>query len=412
MSDVGDIRMPVIGERIKRLRNGVLMTQDDLAAAAGVSTDLIRKLEQGRRHTASIGSLHRIAAALDVDLGELLGRSRPQRSTDDGQALVLPIRDALTSIDDLLGELDDADAPDLTELGRAVTYAWGAFYAGRYGLLVSMLPRLLAEAQAAIHSAPAGGDVRAFDLAAQVHRLTASTLLRLDAADLGYVAAREAMRLAARLPDSLHVAAARYTLGHVLIRQGRIVDAERVSVATAEDYQPRGDTSTAQLSVYGGLLLCGATAAARQGRAGAASELLAETVATAERTGADRTDYEVVFGPSNVVMQSADVAVVTEDYAAAAEVARRMPRNSMLPLTSRSRHLADVAHAELRLGRDQAAESTLLTMEQRAPEWTAYNWLPRMLVGELLTRGRPSSRLRELAQRLHVTPGTTTHHDE
>ncbi|MGH3901803.1 MAG: helix-turn-helix domain-containing protein [Pseudonocardiaceae bacterium] len=60
----------VIDERIKNLRNGVVMTQDDLAAAAGVSTDLIRKLEQGRRHTASIGSLHRIAAALDVDLGE------------------------------------------------------------------------------------------------------------------------------------------------------------------------------------------------------------------------------------------------------------------------------------------------------------------------------------------------------
>lgn len=72
---VDDLPMEsTIGERIRRLRNDVVMTQDDLAAAAGVSTDLIRKLEQGRRHTASIGSLHRIAAALDVDLGELLGR--------------------------------------------------------------------------------------------------------------------------------------------------------------------------------------------------------------------------------------------------------------------------------------------------------------------------------------------------
>ena len=50
-----------IGERIKRLRHDALMTQDDLAAAARVSTDLIRKLEQGRRLTASIGSLHRSA---------------------------------------------------------------------------------------------------------------------------------------------------------------------------------------------------------------------------------------------------------------------------------------------------------------------------------------------------------------
>ncbi len=30
-----------------------------------------------------------------------------------------------------------------------------------------------------------------------------------------------------------------------------------------------------------------------------------------------------------------------------------MLRNSMLPLASRSRHLADVAHSQLRLGRDQ-----------------------------------------------------------
>jgi hypothetical protein len=53
-------------------------------------------------------------------------------------------------------------------------------------------------------------------------------------------------------------------------------------------------------------------------------------------------------------------------------------------------------------------------MEQSAPDWTAHHRLPRMLVGELLTRRRPSSRLRELAHRLHVTPGMTTvaHHDE
>ncbi len=54
MPDRDDVRTQstTIGESIKRLRGGVLMTQDDLAAAAGVSTDLIRKLEHGRRHTA------------------------------------------------------------------------------------------------------------------------------------------------------------------------------------------------------------------------------------------------------------------------------------------------------------------------------------------------------------------------
>lgn len=77
-----------------------------------------------------------------------------------------------------------------------------------------------------------------------------------------------------------------------------------------------------------------------------------------------------------------------------------MPRDSALPLSTRSRHLADVAHAELRLGHTTAAEAVLLTMERAAPEWTAHQQLPRVLVGELITRGRPSARLRDLAHRL------------
>jgi transcriptional regulator with XRE-family HTH domain len=66
---------PTIGERIAQLRHK-RMSQAALAAAAGVSLDLIRKLEQGRRHSVSIASLHAIAHALDVDAGELLPSDR------------------------------------------------------------------------------------------------------------------------------------------------------------------------------------------------------------------------------------------------------------------------------------------------------------------------------------------------
>jgi transcriptional regulator with XRE-family HTH domain len=54
-----------LGARIRQLR-GRLLSQRELADKAQVSVELIRKLEQGRRHTASIGSLQRIARALDV----------------------------------------------------------------------------------------------------------------------------------------------------------------------------------------------------------------------------------------------------------------------------------------------------------------------------------------------------------
>jgi transcriptional regulator with XRE-family HTH domain len=115
-----DVRVEsTIGERIRRRRKDALMTQDDLAAAADVSTDLIRKLEQGRRHTASIGSLHRIAAALDVDLGELLGReSMPDAAPDAG---VVALRQSVTDVADLLGEVE-GEPLSLREAERSVTY--------------------------------------------------------------------------------------------------------------------------------------------------------------------------------------------------------------------------------------------------------------------------------------------------
>ncbi|MGH3923904.1 MAG: helix-turn-helix domain-containing protein, partial [Pseudonocardiaceae bacterium] len=96
---------PMIGERIRELRKIVGLTQNDLAAAADTSVDVIRKLEQGRRHTASIATLARLASALGVDLAALLGPSRPVLTASGDQDRVVAIRDALTSVDGLLGEL-------------------------------------------------------------------------------------------------------------------------------------------------------------------------------------------------------------------------------------------------------------------------------------------------------------------
>jgi transcriptional regulator with XRE-family HTH domain len=105
-----------IGARIRSLR-GKFLTQQQLADTAQVSVDLIRKLEQGRRHTASIGSLHRIARALDVDLSVLLAKPTSMPS-DDPNSGVVAIRDALTAVDDLLGEVTGPDEPTTVENAR------------------------------------------------------------------------------------------------------------------------------------------------------------------------------------------------------------------------------------------------------------------------------------------------------
>jgi hypothetical protein len=104
-------------------------------------------------------------------------------------------------------------------------------------------------------------------------------------------------------------------------------------------------------------------------------------------------------------MMSVDCAVVQEDYSGALATARSMPTDARLPLASRARHLADVALAQLRLGYGGRALNTILSMEQMAPDWIAYQSLPRQIVAELVEQERRvSPPLRELAIRLGAYP--------
>jgi len=64
--------MQTIGERIRELREAKGWTQDDLAEAAGIHRVTIAKYEAGKVEPKST-SLSRLAAALEVDAGFLLG---------------------------------------------------------------------------------------------------------------------------------------------------------------------------------------------------------------------------------------------------------------------------------------------------------------------------------------------------
>jgi DNA-binding XRE family transcriptional regulator len=59
-----------VGGKIRELRTGAGMTQADLALAAGISPDYIRRLED-LEHPASHLALTRIARALGLNVGEI-----------------------------------------------------------------------------------------------------------------------------------------------------------------------------------------------------------------------------------------------------------------------------------------------------------------------------------------------------
>jgi transcriptional regulator with XRE-family HTH domain len=397
-----DFGAHTLGERIQRLRKRALMTQDDLAAAAGMSTDLIRKLEQGTRHTASIGNLHRIAAALDVDLGELLGReSMPDAAPDAG---VIALREAVADITDLLGDVE-GEASSLRDAQRSVTYLWGAYWSGRHERLIGLIPQALRGLSATLHAADAATHPQVAATLAGGYWVAASMLAHLHYPDAAFMALRRAVDLAIRSDDALLATALKGSVSWQLVECGRFAESERLAVRTAESVEPRGDAPMRDLSVYGTLLVTAAIAAARDDRGAIAADFLASAGEVAQRLGCDRIEYEQPFGPSLVIMQTVDVNVVTKNYSAALHAAAQMPPDHGLPLVAHCRHLTDRACAHANLGQAEEAIALLLTVERMSPDWIRYQSFPRAVVQDLLTAERRRSvPLRELAKRIGANP--------
>lgn len=377
--------MSEIGQRIHELRTERVprLTQHELAERAGVSVDVIQKLEQGRKAGARIRTLSAIAAALDVDLSSLLSKPTHLETVPvDGGLLAL--RRALTPVADEDGEPVEPD-----EVRGQLGEAWSAYWSGDYDLLSAFLPGIIGSARGLLVK----------DLLAEACQVAACTLVHLGHSDLSLVAAGQGLAVA---EDPLLRAALTGTRSWVLLNQARAVDAATIAIREADGMEPRRRAPKAAISMWGNLLVTAATAAARSGDDDEARDLLQVAHGAAVRLGEDRNDYQTAFGVSQVVMQRVDVAVVAGDYVRALDTARKMPVETGLPLAARARHQTDLAHAHVALGHAGEAERILLDIERMAPRWMRYQVFPRAVVSELLNSRRPTVAVTSLARRLGV----------
>lgn len=391
-----------LGRRIRCYR-GKRLTQKQLAEQAGVSLDLIKKLERGVRTGASIAGLQKIARALDIDIADLVGK-RYGIPSEDPEAGVVAIRRALTSVDDLIEvDFDEESVVSLKQAQRAVDYAWGAYWGGRYEVLTSVLPPGISQLRATAHAAQAEAVAPAHELLARMYWVTGCTLVHLGQTDPAFTAIRAALGAAERGNDPLPAATLRGSVAWQLLVQGRYEESHKVALKAAADVEPVGNASNAELSVHGSLVLQGATATGRAQKPVEALDLAAIAGEVAGRIGMDTKDYECNFGPSQVVMQSVDINVSSERYPEALKAAKEMPNHgSGLTQVSQARHLLDQAAALTRTGRHQRALDMLLTAERvGGAEWVRYQTLLKQVVGELLEKDRQSS-LRAFAERVGV----------
>ncbi|HEV2089393.1 MAG TPA: helix-turn-helix domain-containing protein [Cryptosporangiaceae bacterium] len=376
--------MSSIGERLANLRTAQRLTQRELAERAEVSVDLVCKLEQGRKHTARLSSLTKLARALDADLAALVS---------DPVALQTPNEDAgILAIRRVLTPATTAE-PTGGDQAQLLADAWAAYWRGDYDTLGVMLPTLIAHA-----SVPAQR--------AEALNIATSLLVHSGKQDLAYLAVRQAIQAAENAPDPLLRVAMVTTMAWAFLVAGRPEDGYKVAEAVADEAEPASlsRADPVRLAVWGNVVVKMATSAARAHQPGRARDALRLAGAAAAALDTDAMHFHSPFGPSLVTMQAVDVELQDDNYGAALQAAGKMPPDARLPLAARARHLTDVAFAQTRLGRDADAEKTLLGVERMAPEWITHQSWPRTIVAELVERERRvrTPHLRGLAQRLGV----------
>ncbi|MGH3867117.1 MAG: helix-turn-helix domain-containing protein [Pseudonocardiaceae bacterium] len=62
-----------LGDRLARLRRLADLSQERLSERSGISVDVVRKLEQHRKHSVRLPTLHKLASGLGVEVTMLLG---------------------------------------------------------------------------------------------------------------------------------------------------------------------------------------------------------------------------------------------------------------------------------------------------------------------------------------------------
>ncbi|MCX5410625.1 helix-turn-helix domain-containing protein [Streptomyces sp. NBC_00059] len=394
-----------IGDRIARLRLRRKLTQEGLAERAGLSIDIVRKLEQGVRQTARLTTLNALASALDVEPSLLVGQPTTFEVRDEGdRPSVLALRQAVSPVFELLGEEPDTEeAPTITALQAALRSTEAIRREGRMGEIGSLLPQLIHDARDATRAYSGTEAAAAQSVLAEAYQVAATTLTALGKEDAAFTALERAREAAAKGDDPHLAAVGVSSLTWVLTKQGRLADAERIATVTAERIEPNFRSAPVELALWGVLLLRAATAAVRQEKRDTVRELLNLTSAAAAGIGTDRLDYATPFGPTNVGVAKVNFLVEMEECAEALRAARAVPDLASLPPTWRARFHVDRALAYAGLNKDDGALQALLTAERTAPEWMRYHSTSRRLVADLRGRERRrSSPVTELANRLNL----------
>lgn len=391
--------------RSHRRRRGY--SQTVLAGLVGRSESWLSQVERGKLAVDSHEVLSRLADVLRLPLSELTGsepEAAPVRYTPAADIERAMMR--YTSLEVIVAETGREDPVDVARLRSEAHRTYAAYQATRYGEAGRRLPRLIRDVEAAARSR--GADRPAVCSArAMVYNTAAAVLRRVGATDLAWQAADRAMAAAEWADETLLAAVGAYRLSYVFISRGNPDVAAELAMGAAHALERRMHPGTPEeLSVYGGLHLAAATAAAAEYDRAAVPRFLRQAQRAADRLGADLNLHGTAFGPTNVAIHTISTNVKVGDARAAVSAGEDLDVASLPSglVGRRAQVHLDLARAYTQTRQDAAAVNTLLEAERIAAELVRHDPSTGVVITELLRREhrRSTPELRPLAQRAGV----------
>lgn len=400
----GGVANEDLGRALRRLRRLASLTQEELAERSGVSVDVIRQLEQRRKHSARLPTLHALANGLGVELTTLLGDPPAVSSTadNDGPRFVAVRRAIMPA---LWGPELEPPGPDfsLADLREQIADGWTQYHAAEFDTVMKSLPDMISGARAAAVST--NGDDRGAGFAAlgKALQLAGHVAVRMGKTDLALVSLERAIDAAERSSDPLLRPMIVNSVAWTYQRQGRLGDALGIALRVADDIRDSGHTATADgLKVWGALTMSAATSAARSNDYDRASALMAnaenEAAQVAKLPQGSDSRMVSVFSPSSVRIERVRLAVQYGHPEDALTLAKGMRLGKDVPPSWRTWLLLDVARAHTDLGDAAGAVKALESLRRVAPTWMRHHTLAVAIVRDLWALPHHPPGLRPLAE--------------
>lgn len=399
---------PHIGARLRRLRRVADLTQEGLAERSGVSVDVVRKLEQRRKHSARLPTLHSLAKGLGVEVTTLVGDPPGVPSTGDAEppALVAVRRAIMPPLFAVPQEPGGAERLSLPLVRAEIADAWTLYHAAEFGRLMDVLPGVIADAR--LTSAVGTPEERAAGQAAlgKALQLGGHLAIRLGKTDLALASLERAVAAADASSDPLLTPMISNSVAWAYQRQNRLDDARHLAVHAADGVEREHARTSEGMRVWGGLLMSAATSHARCGDYEQANAMMVTAERTAGRMAAMPGPVDgrmvSVFSRSSVRIERVRLAVQHERPHEALDLARGLRLSRDTPPSWRTWLLLDVARAHADLGNPEGAVHALERLRQVAPAWMRHHTLAVSIVTDLWAGSVHPPRLRKVAEFLGV----------